>query len=171
MTYFSHMLCFTTLLNTCPYKRFNWKTYALGFSYEGFTFIKVYVRESRTGAWQTGETSEQGSSHHSLASRASLLAVASSYSQWRAWGEQPPPFDSSCSPRELCTRSGELVQFRTCTKVVLSQKSSSLSVPRHMTSLVVIGNLKNSLEASIHKHSKHNKEKGNITLDKNPRIS
>jgi hypothetical protein len=39
-----------------------------------------------------------------------------------------------------------------------------------MTSLVVIGNLKNSLEASIHKHSKHNKEKGNITLDKNPRI-
>ena len=147
------------------------KTYALESCFEGFICIKAYMNESRTGTRQKGETSEQGSSHHSLASRASLLAVASSYSQWRAWGEQPPPFDSSCSPRELCTRSGELVQFRTCTKVVLSQKSSSLSVPMHMTSLVVIGNLKNSLEASIHKHSKHNKEKGNITLDKNPRIS
>ena len=134
--------------------------YALESCFEGFIFIKAYMSASRTGARQNGETSEQGSSHHSLASRASLLAVASSYSQWRAWGEQPPPFDSSCSPRELCTRSGELVQFRTCTKVVLSQKSSSLSVPRHMTSLVVIGNLKNILEASMHKYRKHNNEKG-----------
>jgi hypothetical protein len=58
------------------------------------------------------------------------------------------------------------VQNSTCIIDVLSQKSSSLSVPRHMASLVIIENLKNSLVASIHKYRKHNNGKGNITLDK-----
>jgi hypothetical protein len=68
-------------------------------------------------------------------------------------------------------RRGELVQFSTYIFYVLSPKSSSLSVPRHMASLVIIRNLKSSLEASIHKNRKHNNGNGNKTLDKNPRIS
>jgi hypothetical protein len=78
-------------------------------------------------------------------------------------GEQTPPPSVLTRRGELHARRGELVQFSTCIIVILSHKSSSLSVPRHMTSLVIIGNLKNSLEASIHKHSKHNKGKGNKT--------
>jgi hypothetical protein len=137
-------------IHASPYKRFNWKTYALGISYEGFTFIKVYVSECRTGAWQKGKTSKQGSSHCSLALN----------SQWRAGCEQPPCSAALAHSGELIARRGELMQFSTCIIDVLSQKLSSLSVPRHMASLVIIGNLKNILEASMHKYRKHNNEKG-----------
>jgi hypothetical protein len=61
------------------------------------------------------------------------------------------------------------MQFSPCIIDVLSQKSSSLSVPRHMASLVIIGNLKNILEASKYKYRKHNNEKGN-NLMHNSRI-
>jgi general stress protein CsbA len=138
------LVCYALLpcyILASPYKSFTWKTYALGISYEGFTFIKVYVSESRTGARQKGETSEQGSSPHSLAL----------HSQWRVWGRANTPSCLLARLGELHTRRGELVQNSTCIIDVLSQKSSSLNVPRHMASLVIIENLKISLVASIHK--------------------
>jgi hypothetical protein len=78
-------------------------------------------------------------------------------------GEQTPLLAALTRLGELLARRGELVQFSTYIFDVLNQKSSSLSVPRHMASIVIIGNLKNSLEASIHKHRKHNKGIGNKT--------
>jgi hypothetical protein len=53
------------------------------------------------------------------------------------------------------------MQFSPCIIDVSNQKSSSLSVPRHMASLVIIGNLKNILEASKYTYRKHNNRKGN----------
>jgi hypothetical protein len=126
--------------------RDSFKTYALGTSYEEFTFIKVYVSKSRTGARQQGKTRKQGSNHCPLALN----------SQWRA----ATPSCPSCSQWRAPYSPWRVGAGSTCNFVVLNQKSSIHSVPRHMASLVIIGNLKNILEASIHKYRKHSNEKG-----------
>jgi hypothetical protein len=87
------MPCFTIQTNTrfTLLKTILRKTYALGTSYEGFTFIRVCrSKEPNQGKTKGMRPANRAESHHSLASRVSLLAVASSYSPWRAWGRATP---------------------------------------------------------------------------------